>query len=66
MKVDLYKVNLIIAEQCKTMSSLRDVVSPQTLCKVKKGRELRTDTVGRIAKALGVPVTDILEQQEDT
>lgn len=62
MKVSKTKLELVLARECKTITDLRLGTSPQTLTKASKGGNLRPSTVGRIAKALGVDVTDIVEE----
>lgn len=61
MKIDLNRLDLILARECKTMSDLKDGVSPQTLTRIRRGEEVKPRTLGRIARALGVDVTEIME-----
>lgn len=61
MKVSMEKLDLALAAQCKTVSNLRPGVSPQTLLKIKRGEEIRSDSAGRIARALGVDVAELVE-----
>ena len=62
MKIDTRKLDIILAQQCKTMSDLRTNTSPQTLKKVRRGDDVRPKTAGLIANTLGVPVTAIIEE----
>lgn len=61
MKIDLTKLDIALARECKTISDLRGGVSPQTLARVKRGEEVKPRTIGKIARALGVDVTEIME-----
>lgn len=63
MKIDNNKLDLQLARQCKVISCLRSVVSQQTLTRIRNGFEVKPSTVGIIACALGVDVTDILEER---
>ncbi|MGM9577843.1 MAG: helix-turn-helix domain-containing protein [Evtepia sp.] len=61
MKIDLKKLDLLLARECKSLSDLRDGSSPQTLKRIRRGEEVQPKTVGRIARALGCDPSDILE-----
>lgn len=63
MKIDTTKLDLLLARQCKSLSDLRDGTSPQTLNRIRQGEEVKPRTAGRIARALGVDVADILEKE---
>lgn len=65
MRVNISKFELILAQQCKTVSSLRPGFSPVTLAGIRKGREMSPRTIGRLAKALGVPVEALIEEVEE-
>lgn len=62
MVVDFKKVELVLAQQCMNLRDLRSAVSPQTLTRIAKGNKVKPATVGRIAKALGVPVEQIIDE----
>ena len=62
MKIDPKKLDLALARECKSLHDLRDGTSPQTLKRIRMGEEVKPKTAGRIAKALGCDVTDILEE----
>lgn len=64
LKINKTKLELILARQCKTISSLRCGTSPKTLQKIREGKEIRPIAVGRLAKALGVDPLEILEKEE--
>lgn len=60
MRIDPKKLELCLARACMPKSNLRKSVSPQVLTKINRGMEIRPKTVGKIALALGVDVTDII------
>ena len=62
MKIDVKKLNLLLARKCMAMSDLRDGSSPSTLRKISRGEEVKPATVGRIARALGVDVAELVEE----
>lgn len=64
MRIDCEKLDIELARNCKTLSDLRCVISPQTLTRVKKGIDVKPITAGKIAKALGVDPVDIIETEE--
>ena len=61
MKIDVGRLNMMLARRCMALTDLRSGTSPQTLTRIMRGEEVKPRTVGRIAKALGVDVADILE-----
>lgn len=63
MKINKKKMDIILARECKTVSALRAGTSPQTLAKIQHGGSFRPSTVGRIAKELGVDVTELIESE---
>ena len=63
VKIDIRKFELVLARKCLTNSQLKGV-SSQTVAKIRRGNELRTDTLGRVARALGVDPTEIMEVNE--
>lgn len=71
MKISKNKLNLALARKQWNQRDLRDnaVVSSQTTLNqttlnINKGKEVMPATAGRIAAALGVDVTEIIEQEE--
>lgn len=66
MKISKSKLTLALARKCWNQRDLRDnaVVSAQTAVSINKGKDVMPATVGKIARALGVDVTDIIEQEE--
>lgn len=63
MKINNQKLDMILARRCMSRCDLRDGTSPQTLMRIKKGFDVKPKTAGRIALALGVDVTEIIEQE---
>ena len=64
MKIDNRKLDLILARHCKVITSLRSVVSAQTLTRIRKGEEIKPSTLGLIAKELGCDPEDIIEKED--
>lgn len=62
MRIDKNKLDRVLAEQCKSATDLRVSFSPTTITRIRRGCEIGTKTVGKLAKALNVPVTDLLEE----
>lgn len=60
MRVDPKKLELCLARACKSERELREGTSPQTFMRIRQGKDVKPKTVGRIARALGVDVTDII------
>ena len=56
------RVEKELANKCLTFANLRPGVSPATVKKVRDGKPIRSDAAGRIARALGVPVEQIMEE----
>lgn len=63
MKICTSRLDLALASKCKTMADLTPGVSRQTLRKIKAGADVRTDVVGRIALALGVDASEIVDEE---
>ena len=62
MKLNRQKYNLARARACMSFNDLIETGIPKgTLCRVINGDNVRPETIGKIAKALGVDVTDIIE-----
>lgn len=63
MKLDRKKYELARARACMGQKDLIAAGIPKgTLCRIISDVELRPETAGRIAKALGVDVTEIIEE----
>ncbi len=65
MKLNRSKFELARARACKGIRELEtEGISRGTLCSLMAGRNARPETIGRIAKALGVDVTEIIDDIE--
>lgn len=64
MKICKSKLEIALARKCWNQRRLRETraVSSQTLSNINAGKDVLPGTVGKIARALGVEVTDILEE----
>lgn len=64
MKLDRQKFSIARARACMGQKELEEAGIPKgTLCRAMSGQKLRPETAGRIAKALGVDVTEIIETE---
>lgn len=64
MKLSREKLDLARARTCKGPKDLEAVgISRGTWATAISGKSVRPETAGRIAKALGVDVTEILEEE---
>ena len=62
MKLNKNKFDIARARACKGTKELEGEGSARgTLCRLMAGRNARPETIGRIAKALGVDVTAIID-----
>lgn len=62
MKIDRNKYELARARACMSFNDLIKAGIPKgSLCRIIGGADARPETVGKIAKALGVDVTEIIE-----
>ena len=61
VKIDVGRLNMMLARRCMALTDLRSGTSPQTLTRIMRGEEVKPRTVGRIAKALNCDPADILE-----
>lgn len=67
MKIDNEKLDLIMAQNCLSSEKLSQIanVSQVTIARMRNGSQKpRPLTVGKIAKALGVKVEDLIERGE--
>lgn len=65
MKIDKRKLNIYVAKTCKNISEIAsDVgINAVTLNRILAGaQQPRRSTIGKLAKALCVEVTDILDE----
>ena len=65
MKINKTKLELALARKCWNQRDLRDrgEVSAQTILNVNNGKPVLPATAGKIARALGVDVTEIIEKE---
>lgn len=64
MKIDKAKFELELARQCKGVRDLASQgFSTATILGARQGREMRIKTIGRLAKALGVPVEELIAKE---
>lgn len=64
MKIDNRKLDLVLAQRCETLSNLRGKgLSPQTITRIVNGSEVKPVTIGKLAKALGVDVREIIKEE---
>lgn len=66
LKADIKKLKLCMANKCMNTEDLcKATKMPRpTVNNVISGRSVRPATIGRIAKALGVDVKDILSEED--
>lgn len=65
MKINNRKLDLELARRCISLSALRgNGLSPQTITRIRNGADVKPVTVGKIAKALQVDVTEIIEMED--
>lgn len=66
MKANRDKLRLAMARACMNPQDLAKAAEmpPQTVNGVLRGRGVRPATIGRIAKALGVDVAELLEKED--
>ncbi len=62
MKIDTVKLDIALAKRCRTFSTLRSGISPQTIQKMRQGEDVRPDVIGRVARILDIEVTDIIKE----
>lgn len=64
MKVSKSKLDIALARKHWNQRDLRNnaIVSAQTILNLNKGKSVLPATVGKIATALGVDVTEIIEE----
>lgn len=62
MKLNRSKFELAKARTCKGTKDLVEAgITRGTLCTAVSGKNMRPETIGRIARALGVDVTEIID-----
>lgn len=62
MKMDRQKFSIARARACMGQKDFEKAGIPKgTLCRAMSGRNLKPETLGKIAKAINVDVTEIIE-----
>ena len=63
MKADKHKLRIAMARACMDIGDIctKENIPRPTVNNVIAGRNVKPETLGRIAKALGVDVTEIIE-----
>ena len=64
MRADRKKIELIMARTGKRRKDLEVNISPSTVQKLIREKEVLPDTAGRLARELGVDVVEILKEEE--
>lgn len=66
MKIDKKKLNIVMARMCLSTSEIAEKAGmpKPTLSGAIAGKPVKPWTAGKIAKALGVDVTDIIETEK--
>ena len=67
MRIDKNNLAIALARRCMNLRALREGygLSPQTLARVNAGKDVLPGTAGKIARALGVDVTELLPDKEN-
>ena len=63
MRIDRQKLDLALAEQCKSARDLRATLSATTITRIRQGREVGTRTAGKLARALDMSVEQLMKQE---
>lgn len=62
MKLNKEKFNLARARACKGLKELEAAGIPRgTLCTAMSGKNMKPETIGKIARALEIDVTEIID-----
>lgn len=64
MKLNKHKYELAMARACMSAADIEKYVPKGTVCRLLGGAEARPNTLGKLAKALGVDVTEIIETEK--
>jgi hypothetical protein len=65
MRIDKQKLDMVLAEQCKSATDLRDCFSPATITRIRRGYEVGTKTAGKLARALDVPLLNLVMSETE-
>lgn len=66
MRIDKYKAKIARARSCKGAAELIEAseLVQSTFNRAMRGMDIKPDTIGKIARALGVDVLDILADED--
>lgn len=64
MKINVSKLEKAMARRCLNSKELQGAASLTTIQRIRSGKEIRTKTAGKIAKALDVDVSELLEVRD--
>lgn len=65
MKIDSTRFELALARIGENASCLRNVTSPDTLARIRRGEDVLPKTVGKIARALGVDPAELIADKKE-
>lgn len=65
MKISKSKFEIALARACKNVRQLRGEVSQTSIARAIEGRDIMPATAGRLARALGVDVAEIIETEKE-
>lgn len=63
MKADRRKIEIIMARTGKRRKDLEVNIAPSTVQNIIKEKEVLPDTIGRLARELGVDIAEILKEE---
>lgn len=66
MRANILNIKIVMAKECLSVHDIckNSQLPKTTLNNVMSGRSVRPATLGRVARALGVDVSDIMELEE--
>ncbi len=64
MKADRRKIEIIMARTGKRRKDLGVNIAPSTVQNIIREKEVLPDTIGKLARELGVDITEILKEEE--
>ena len=63
MKADRRKIEIIMARTGKRRKDLAINIAPSTVQNIIREKEVLPDTIGKLARELGVDITEILKEE---
>ncbi len=63
MKADRRKIEIIMARTGKRRKDLVINIAPSTVQNIIREKEVLPDTIGKLARELGVDITEILKEE---